>query len=96
MVRGQDLLTFVVYDIESDRIRSRVADVCKDYGLSRIQYSAFSGLLDSSRRQEMFLKLSDTLGRRPGKIIVLPICEKDAAARRQILNESKGEEVRDA
>lgn len=96
MVRGQDLLTFVVYDIESDRIRSRVADVCKDYGLTRIQYSAFSGLLDSSRRQEMFLKLSDTLGRRPGKIIVLPICEKDAAARRQILNESKVEEVRDA
>ncbi len=96
MVRGQDLLTFVVYDIESDRVRLRVASVCKDYGLTRVQYSAFSGLLDSSRRQEMFLKLSDTLGRRPGKIIVLPICEKDATARRQILNESKVEEAKDA
>lgn len=96
MVRGQDLLTFVVYDIESDRLRSRVANVCKDYGLNRIQYSAFSGLLDSSRRQELFLKLSDTLGPRPGRILVLPLCEKDAAARREVLNEPRSKEGRDA
>jgi CRISPR-associated protein Cas2 len=95
MVRGQDLLTFVVYDIESDRVRSRVANVCKDYGLSRIQYSAFSGLLDSSRRQELFLKLSDTLGRRSGRILVLPVCERDAGAKRQILNESASGETPD-
>lgn len=86
MVRGQELLTFVVYDIESDRIRNRIANACKDYGLKRIQYSAFCGSLDASRRKELFARLSDTLGRRPGKILVLPVCEKDAEARRAIVN----------
>ncbi len=90
MVRGQELLTFVVYDIESDRIRNRIANACKDYGLQRIQYSAFCGFLDASRRRELFARLSDTLGRRPGKILVLPVCEKDAEARRTIVNEPAG------
>jgi CRISPR-associated protein Cas2 len=50
VVRGQELLTFVVYDIEDDRVRARIASACKDYGLERIQYSAFCGQLDSTRR----------------------------------------------
>ncbi|MGB9880221.1 MAG: CRISPR-associated endonuclease Cas2, partial [Anaerolineae bacterium] len=33
----------VVYDIPDDRVRARVADVCLDYGLERIQFSAFQG-----------------------------------------------------
>jgi hypothetical protein len=50
VVRGQELLTFVVYDIVDDGVRGRVANACKDYGLERIQYSAFCGALDSTRR----------------------------------------------
>ena len=95
-MRGQEILTFVVYDIESDRIRNRIANACKDYGLKRIQYSAFSGLLDASRRKELFARLSDTLGRRPGKILVLPVCEKDAEAKRAIVNEPEVSEASDA
>ena len=35
----------LVYDISHDRTRARVADACLDYGLDRIQYSAFCGTL---------------------------------------------------
>jgi CRISPR-associated protein Cas2 len=87
VVRGQELLTFVVYDIPDDRIRLRIASICKDYGLNHFQYSAFCGLLDASRRAELFAKLSDTLGGEPGKIIVVPVCEKDVQMRRMIVNE---------
>ncbi len=87
MVRGQQLLTFVVYDIEDDRVRGRVANACKDYGLERIQYSAFCGPLDASRRGELAARLADTLGREVGKIMVLPVCEKDAGAKREFINE---------
>jgi len=31
----------VIYDIVDDGLRSKVADTCLDYGLARIQYSAF-------------------------------------------------------
>lgn len=66
-MRGQELLTFVVYDIEDDRIRLRIANVCRDYGLAHIQYSVFSGPLDSTRRGELHARLADTLGGHQGK-----------------------------
>ena len=86
-MRGQEFLTFVVYDIPDDRTRLRIASVCKDFGLKRIQYSAFGGSLGTTNRGEMFARLSDTLGSEPGKILVLPVCEKDAALRRLVENE---------
>jgi CRISPR-associated protein Cas2 len=93
MPRGQALLTFVVYDIVDDRIRARVANACKDYGLERIQYSAFSGELDATRRGELFTRLADELGRDIGRILVLPVCERDAQARRQVTNEPMAREA---
>jgi CRISPR-associated protein Cas2 len=88
VVRGQELATLVVYDIEDDRVRARIANTCKDYGLERIQYSAFWGALDSTRRGELFTRLADTLGRRVGKVLVVAVCERDARARREVVNES--------
>lgn len=86
-MRGQALMTFVVYDIVDDRIRARIANTCKDYGLERIQYSAFRGSLDTTRRGELFTRLADELGREIGRILMLPLCEKDAQARREVVNE---------
>lgn len=83
-MRGQELLTYVVYDITSDRIRLKVAAVCKDYGLDHIQYSVFSGPLDATRRREIFTRLTDTLADNEGRILMLQLCENDAGARREI------------
>jgi len=49
--------TLVVYDIASDKLRHRVAEACKDYGLQRIQWSAFLGDLTHNRRTELALRL---------------------------------------
>lgn len=87
MVRGEELLTFVVYDIQDDRTRMRIASACKDYGLDHIQYSAFSGHLDGNRRRELFARLADTLGERIGRILVLPVCEKDVKLQCVVRNE---------
>jgi len=80
MVRGQEVLTLVIYDVESDRVRNRIAATCKDYGLAHVQYSAFRGPLSGALRREFFAKLKDMLGARPGRILVAPLCEKDAEA----------------
>lgn len=85
-MRGQELLTFVVYDIPDDRTRLRVMNVCLDFGLDHIQYSVFSGPLDSTRRSEMFSRLSDTLADRSGHILVIPVCERDVEAQRRVMN----------
>lgn len=76
--------TLVIYDIVEDRVRRRVAEVCKDYGLERIQYSAFFGLTDRNRREEMMLKFRRTLGDTEGNIQMYVICEKDIRLKKEL------------
>ena len=67
----------LIYDIEDDRLRTRVADVCMDYGLERIQFSAFFGKLNRNRRQELALKVKNELGGENGRVRIIPVCEED-------------------
>ena len=69
--------TYVIYDIVKDRIRKKIADVCLDYGLKRIQYSAFLGDINTTRRRALEEKLTEQLGKAEGKIEVLGVCTKD-------------------
>lgn len=67
----------LIYDIEDDRLRTRAADICFDYGLERIQYSAFFGKLNRNRRQELALKLRSEIGQGSARIRIIPVCEND-------------------
>jgi CRISPR-associated protein Cas2 len=67
----------LIYDIENDRLRSRAADICLNYGLARIQFSAFFGKLNRNRRQELALRLQSELGDESGRIRIIPVCEQD-------------------
>jgi CRISPR-associated protein Cas2 len=66
----------LVYDIEEDRRRTKIADACLDYGLDRIQYSAFAGVLSRTHQEELMLKISHLLDETPGKIHLYEIDEK--------------------
>ncbi len=76
----------VVYDIPDDGKRAKVADACLDYGLDRIQYSAFLGPLLPVHREELMRKIRQTLGKRPGNVQLFPICESDWADRLAVIN----------
>lgn len=67
----------VIYDIPDDRKRGKIADACLDYGLDRIQMSAFLGWLLNTQQEELFLKIKKILGKRAGNIQVFPICADD-------------------
>lgn len=71
----------LVYDIPDDARRAKIADACLDYGLDRIQYSAFLGPLLPSYREELMLKLKKILGSQPGNIQLFPLCATDWAER---------------
>lgn len=72
-----ELRTLVIYDIEDDKIRLKISEACLDYGLVRIQYSAFLGTLNRNKREELFLRLCSLLEENPGKILLQPVCDKD-------------------
>ena len=81
----------LVYDIPSNRIRAKIADICADYGLERIQYSAFSGDLRRVHQEEMIAKMRKRLGKQAGKIQLFPCCEKDWRARIEVIQQPKQE-----
>ena len=85
--------TLVVYDIPNDRARTKIADACQDYGLDRIQYSAFLGDLQRTHQEELLIKIGKQLGQRPGKVHLFAICEKDWRLKLEIIQEAKANEA---
>lgn len=88
----EEIVTYVLYDIPDDAVRAKIAEVCKDYGLERIQFSAFCGSLTRNKREELFLRLGDVLGDQPGKILLQPVCEKDIRDGLRVENEDTDSE----
>jgi CRISPR-associated protein Cas2 len=78
-VAANEITILVIYDCQNDKIRTRASETCLDYGLTRIQFSAFLGRLNRSMREELFLKLCALLDDSPARILVQPICESDMA-----------------
>ncbi len=87
MVAMKEQAVYIFYDIEDDNIRNKVADTCKDYGFERIQFSGFSGKLSKNKQEELFLKLSTLINDKTGKLLIIPVCEKDIKAKKELIQE---------
>ena len=74
----------LIYDIPHDNTRTKIADTCLDYGLDRIQYSAFCGNISRNHQEELFLKVTNLLGDKAGNIQLIPICHNDWQKRQTI------------
>lgn len=85
----EEYTVYLFYDIENDGIRNKIAETCKDYGLERIQFSGFSGILAKNKREELFLKLSFLINDKAGKLLMLPVCERDIKAKRELIQEGE-------
>jgi len=72
-----EVALLLIYDVEDDRLRNRVAEICLDYGLERIQFSAFFGKLNRNRRQELALRLAREIEDASARVRIYPICEAD-------------------
>lgn len=75
---GVETLVFVLYDIPSNRVRLRIASACLDFGLERIQWSAFRGVLTSEQRGRLIERLVLEIGSERGRLHVVPVCAADA------------------
>ena len=80
----------LIYDISHDGIRAKVADACLDYGLERVQYSAFLGELSWIHQKELLLQIKRRIGKHDANIQLFPLDEKSWTSRRVI--EQKSEE----
>ncbi|MDE0078634.1 MAG: CRISPR-associated endonuclease Cas2 [Caldilineaceae bacterium] len=67
----------LLYDIPDDRVRTKVADFCLDYGLDRLQYSAFLGRLSANHQEELMLKIEGKIGKAAARVHLFPLCKED-------------------
>jgi CRISPR-associated protein Cas2 len=74
----------LIYDISHDGTRTKVADACLDYGLQRIQYSAFIGEISRIHQRELLLKIKRRIGKQNANVQVFPLDEKCWSNRRVI------------
>lgn len=79
------MLCLLMYDIPNDRVRTKVADICLDYGLQRIQYSAFMGDLNRNRQEELLMKIRRKIGKRDANVRLFAVGEKESRLQKEVI-----------
>lgn len=67
----------MVYDISNDKVRLKVAKICKNYGLYRVQKSAFLGDINKNQKDELLLQCKEIVNRETDSLYVFPMCDED-------------------
>ncbi len=70
-------LAWIMYDIVSNKVRSRVAKKCKKYGMTRVQKSIFLGKLDMNRFDELAEICLDEIDEETDSVYLFPFCQED-------------------
>jgi len=71
---GGSILRFI-YDVTDDNLRNQVSELLKDYGLTRIQYSAFLGSLRRRDLNSFLVDLRDLISEKLENVQIYPICD---------------------
>jgi CRISPR-associated protein Cas2 len=71
------VLVWAIYDISSDKIRTRVAKFCEQSGLYRVQKSVFLGEMEPSRIDELAERSREEIDEDHDRVYIFPMCEKD-------------------
>jgi CRISPR-associated protein Cas2 len=74
----------VIYDITNDNLRALVAETLKDYGLQRIQYSAFIGSLRRDKLNSLIVDLKNLIKELIENVQLYPVCETCFKGRREV------------
>jgi CRISPR-associated protein Cas2 len=74
----------IIYDITDDDLRASVAETLKDYGLQRIQYSAFIGDLRRDELNSLLVDLKNLIKDLKENIQLYPLCDTCFKGRKEV------------
>lgn len=74
------MITWVLYDIQNDRARNRVAKICRQAGLYRVQYSCFLGTLDDHELDTLGLQIEPEINPDADKVYIFPMSRAELKA----------------
>jgi CRISPR-associated protein Cas2 len=67
------MIAWVMYDIENDRARTRVAKYCKQAGLYRVQLSVFLGSIEADEKDTLQLQIEAEINQDKDKVYIFPM-----------------------
>ncbi len=79
------MIYWVFYDIKANKNRKKISDLCKDFGLERVQYSSFLGVLTRNKAEMLGIESKRFLTQND-KLIIVP-AGKDDFDRRIVMGE---------
>ena len=87
------MIYWIIYDISDNKIRSKIASKCKNYGLFRVQNSSFIGDISLNRMEMLALEFKDLNISKQDCIFIIPSC-KSCFSSKEILGELNEERVK--
>ena len=73
-------MIWVLYDIENDRARTKVAKYCKQAGLYRVQYSCFLGTITANDKDTLALQFEAEINVKTDKVYIFPMSKDELKA----------------
>lgn len=76
-MKQTDTLVWIIYDITKDKPRTRIARLCKEAGLYRVQKSVFLGTIGRNRLDELSMQIEEYMDADTDSVYIFPMCEPD-------------------
>jgi CRISPR-associated protein Cas2 len=66
-----------MYDIKDDKARTKIAKICQQSGLYRVQYSVFLGTIDADRKDELQLRIEEVMNEDVDSVYIFPMSKDE-------------------
>jgi CRISPR-associated protein Cas2 len=76
-MKQTETLVWIIYDITNDSKRGKIAKLCKEAGLYRVQKSVFLGTIARNRLDELNLQIEEQVEEKTDSVYIFPLCEQD-------------------
>ena len=75
LFHGEDMKYLVIYDVpqEFTKVRTKVAQRCKNHGLMRIEYSVFLGEMTLNEAETLAMELEELTNKVKADVRIFPI-----------------------
>lgn len=71
------MIAWVLYDIENDRSRTKVAKLCKQAGLYRVQFSVFLGTIEKNQKDTLQLQIEELISPGTDSVYIFPMSKNE-------------------
>lgn len=74
------MICWVMYDIKSDRARTKIAKACERAGLHRVQYSVFLGTIEPNEKDTLELQIEELMNEEEDSVYMFPMSKDELKA----------------